>query len=110
MYRLPGKEPRLRSGRRATDRASALYAQTHAECCGTRTYTRFHGESGDLQELLGNLLENAFKWAQSRVLLTVAEGATASNRRSNSLNMATSTTSSSNALPSARSRWRSRRG
>ena len=42
---------------------------------------RFHGETGDLQELLGNLLENAFKWAKSRVLLTVAEGETAPNRR-----------------------------
>jgi two-component system sensor histidine kinase PhoQ len=32
----------------------------------------FQGELGDLQELLGNLLENAFKWGRSRVLLTVA--------------------------------------
>ena len=35
---------------------------------------RFHGEPGDLQELLGNRLETAFKWAQSRVLLTVHSG------------------------------------
>ncbi|WP_028770418.1 ATP-binding protein [Silanimonas lenta] len=33
---------------------------------------RFHGELGDLQELLGNLLENAFKWAKSRVVLQVS--------------------------------------
>lgn len=32
---------------------------------------RFHGELGDLQELLGNLLENAFKWAKRRVALQV---------------------------------------
>ncbi len=41
---------------------------------------RFHGELGDLQELLGNLLENAFKWASKRVLLTVTVEA-AANRR-----------------------------
>ncbi len=42
---------------------------------------QFHGEQGDLQELLGNLLENAFKWANSRVLLTVKRGEVAPNRR-----------------------------
>jgi two-component system sensor histidine kinase PhoQ len=42
---------------------------------------RFYGELGDLHELLGNLLENAFKWARGRVLLTVRAGETAPNRR-----------------------------
>lgn len=31
----------------------------------------FLGEKGDLMELLGNLLENSFKWARRRVLLSV---------------------------------------
>ncbi|MFC3551399.1 ATP-binding protein [Lysobacter cavernae] len=42
---------------------------------------QFYGEAGDLQELLGNLLENAFKWARSRVLLTVKVGEIAVGRR-----------------------------
>ena len=42
---------------------------------------RFHGEVGDLQELLGNLLENAFKWARSRVMLTVRPGASVNGKR-----------------------------
>jgi two-component system sensor histidine kinase PhoQ len=42
----------------------------------------FYGELGDLQELMGNLLENAFKWAKQRVLFTVKVEPTAGNRRS----------------------------
>lgn len=42
---------------------------------------RFHGELGDLQELLGNLLENSFKWARKRVLLSVQVEPAPANRR-----------------------------
>jgi two-component system sensor histidine kinase PhoQ len=41
----------------------------------------FYGELGDLQELLGNLLENAFKWGRQRVLLTVKVEPAEGNRR-----------------------------
>ena len=42
---------------------------------------RFYGEKGDLLELLGNLLENAFKWARTRVSLTVRASNTQAGRR-----------------------------
>ena len=42
---------------------------------------QFYGEAGDLQELLGNLLENGFKWARRRVLLTAQPGPAVPNRR-----------------------------
>ncbi|MGA8278420.1 MAG: ATP-binding protein [Rhodanobacteraceae bacterium] len=42
---------------------------------------RFHGEQGDLMELLGNLLENAFKWATHRVALSARNLPAAGARR-----------------------------
>lgn len=36
--------------------------------------TWFRGESQDLQEILGNLLDNACKWARTRVDVTVGKG------------------------------------
>ncbi|MGH8121439.1 MAG: ATP-binding protein, partial [Rudaea sp.] len=43
---------------------------------------QFYGEQGDLLELLGNLLENAFKWANHRVVLSARVLPGADARRS----------------------------
>lgn len=40
----------------------------------------FYGEQGDLLELMGNLLENAFKWSRHRVLLSIHAIPAASGR------------------------------
>ena len=72
------------AGQRRTHRAGLekIYAGKGVICeFEIDAETQFHGEPGDLQELLGNLLENAFKWAKSRVLLTVRVGETSPGRR-----------------------------
>jgi two-component system, OmpR family, sensor histidine kinase PhoQ len=42
---------------------------------------RFYGELGDVMEVLGNLLDNAFKWTKSRVVLTTRTVGNAKSRR-----------------------------
>jgi len=51
-----------------------IYAErgVHARLEGERRAV-FRGERQDLEEMLGNLLENAFKWAQEQVLVTVVK-------------------------------------
>ncbi len=42
-------------------------------------HARFRGEQQDLEEMIGNLVDNACKWAQSRVAIEVAAEARASD-------------------------------
>jgi signal transduction histidine kinase len=42
-------------------------------------HTRFLGERQDLEEMVGNLLDNACKWAQSRVAVEVVQEKSAPN-------------------------------
>jgi two-component system sensor histidine kinase PhoQ len=49
-----------------------LHAERNITCKLTmRSDTVFYGDQGDWMELCGNLLDNAFKWANTRVLITV---------------------------------------
>ncbi len=48
-----------------------VYAAKHVLCeFEINPETRFRGDQGDLMELLGNVLENAFKWARHNVLFS----------------------------------------
>src|SRR5690606_11278312 len=59
-----------------------VYAEKNVLCeFDTDTLSRFYGEEGDLMELLGNLLENAFKWCRHRVLFSARSMTTAPHRR-----------------------------
>jgi signal transduction histidine kinase len=49
-----------------------LYRERHLDiACQVEAGMAFHGDREDLLELCGNLLDNACKWAQSRVLVSV---------------------------------------
>src|SRR5690606_10047334 len=60
-----------------------VYADKHILCeFDIDPEARFRGDQGDLMELLGNVLENAFKWAEHRVLLTARAVNSPDDRRS----------------------------
>lgn len=47
-----------------------VYAEKNVQCSmEIDAGVIFHGDAGDLMELIGNLLDNAFKWSTRRVLL-----------------------------------------
>jgi two-component system sensor histidine kinase PhoQ len=49
-----------------------VYAEKKIQCAlQAAPEITFHGDESDLMELLGNLLDNAYKWANQRVALTV---------------------------------------
>jgi two-component system sensor histidine kinase PhoQ len=59
-----------------------VYADKKVQFTGqVAASARFYGDEGDLMELAGNLLDNAFKWCRSRVALHAAPLAAAGQRR-----------------------------
>ena len=60
-----------------------VYAEKNVLCeFEIDAQARFYGEEGDLMELLGNLLENAFKWSRHRVLFSASTQTMLPQRRS----------------------------
>lgn len=58
-----------------------VYAAKHVLCeFEIDPETRFRGDQGDIMELLGNVLENAFKWARHKVLFSASPATGAGNR------------------------------
>jgi two-component system, OmpR family, sensor histidine kinase PhoQ len=53
------------------DTLQKSYAETAIEIqCAVATDVKFYGDEGDLYEIIGNLLDNAFKWCHGRIHLT----------------------------------------
>jgi two-component system sensor histidine kinase PhoQ len=52
-------------GKVYADKAVSVHSDVAGDC-------RFRGERGDLAEILGNLLDNAFKWCTGRVVISAS--------------------------------------
>ncbi len=62
------------------DTLHKVYAEKNVQCSvEIDADVIFHGDVGDLMELLGNLLDNAFKWSTRRVLLHASMSIQAEN-------------------------------
>ena len=68
--------------RAVADALQKVYADKRVQYTErVETGARFFGEEGDLMELAGNLLDNAFKWCRTRVAVGAAPLASAGQRR-----------------------------
>ncbi|MBI5451397.1 MAG: hypothetical protein HY940_08575 [Gammaproteobacteria bacterium] len=59
---------------RIIDALAKVYRDRHVDCqCQIDEGALFHGDEGDLLELLGNVLDNAYKWCGTRVRITARQ-------------------------------------
>lgn len=72
----------LAVARKVVDALDKAYAGKRVTCTidGDES-TRFHGDEEDLYEILGNLLDNAYKWCRERVALELRHGSDESGVR-----------------------------
>lgn len=60
---------------KVVDALDKAYRDKHVRCrVDIAPDLRFHGDEGDLMEVLGNLLDNAYKWCRREVILTASPG------------------------------------
>jgi two-component system sensor histidine kinase PhoQ len=56
------------------DTLEKLYPDRNGDCqLDIAVEVVFYGDRGDLMEILGNLLENAFKWSQSKIIVSARQ-------------------------------------
>jgi two-component system sensor histidine kinase PhoQ len=62
------------AARKVVNSLNKVYADKRVECrIAAGDDAHFHGEEGDLLEVLGNLLDNAYKWCRRQVILQAAD-------------------------------------
>ena len=62
-----------------------VYAEKHPNCVFAvekNSQIEFFGDKGDLLEVLGNLIDNAYKWCEAQVRVTIASIPSQAGRRS----------------------------